>query len=701
MRVIEDFVKKSISFMVIWGSFGAFLTLYMLQKGCGLEGMESPFFMGMVDRALVYHTSLTRNIISFVFITIVFLIAWLTKARKNIGTPTFESWCIAILSLCIIVIKAHYSRPLDEWNGVLHQAWWIFIILAILAIPSMLFFLSWMQEKARGAWVGKMSRFLSGRVFLIICAILTFIGLGLDVYYSFSADIWNDEGYTMSVISEDWLDMISIAMKDVHPPFYLVVYKLSILLLPMLSTITAAKLAAVMPHLIMAMICLTIVRRRWGNFVAGMGAVAVVCMPYMLYSSQELRLYSWAMLWITCSWLFLHDVLTLNRLRDWVGFTACSVMTIYTYYSAGIAIGMMWLTLAVWAYRHRCMMRWWILLVVATLAYMPWLFVMMRQVLTVEKWYWMPPMTCLQFFELMLTPTRDVILIILVIAYARTCVKKMIHKQVSGRQAHALIGMSLVFVVVAVMCGLSYIGQPIITTCARYIVPMLSCLWLGFIIEANSKPKLRILAAAVILFTSVSELLSFAYVQREGAHGVKRLREFSCADESVVYVIPLPATGDFIENGIIPISAKGDFHGNSTALYYSTGEKMLYSLSACPYEEKISSNIEPTDIRIRKIIERYGLPSIITPIVSAYLHTICRKKYDKRSINIRAHGIKDLLKSGKSVYCIDFAYHGYVPDWDATEQLLASQGIRLDKEPSLSVKVNSGFYRVSLYKLEL
>lgn len=224
--------------------------------------------------------------------------------------------------------------------------------------------------------------------------------LGKSLVLCFSNDIWYDELFTVGMIGHSYGELVELTARDVHPPLYYMITKgfvdLCKLILPGVSTVAAAKMVSVLPYFVLLVYSVTFIRRRFSIFVGGLFLFCAVAMPQLSGYTVEMRMYSWALLFVTAA--FLHGYGTVYVPHDKAaegedggygtkgasgkdgvqrmhgGAMVCySLAAAYTQYFAAVAAAMVYLYVLVELLRRdRRRIREWVLwVVVSAAAYAP------------------------------------------------------------------------------------------------------------------------------------------------------------------------------------------------------------------------------------------------------------------------------------------------------------------------------------------
>ena len=257
------------------------------------------------------------------------------------------------------------------------------ILGALIALPAIVSILC--VASSRDSLINpKAEKFLGSSHFLFLCAIGSLVGIMAQISFSFSRDIWVDEAFSLSMIKHSYWKMIQLTAQDVHPPLYYIILKFLVdgffRLFQPESVIYHTKLVSVIPYILLLLLAFTKIRKNWGNYVAGLFAVCIVGMPNLISYGVEIRMYSWALFFVTAAFLCAYDIAIRGRFSDWVKFVLFSLAAAYTHYFACVAAAFGYLTLLIWFWKNnRKSLKSWLCACAATiLGYLPWLFVLLR-----------------------------------------------------------------------------------------------------------------------------------------------------------------------------------------------------------------------------------------------------------------------------------------------------------------------------------
>ena len=153
-------------------------------------------------------------------------------------------------------------------------------------------------------WKKMTGRDIAGLLLLVFSLVM----LGRSFSLCFSNDIWYDELFTVGMAEHSYRELVRFTAADVHPPLYYCIVKLFSdlckLIMPGVGTVIPAKMVSVLPYFVLLFYAVTFLRKRFGLFVGGLFLFCVTAMPQLPAYTVEVRMYGWALLFVTAA--FLH-----------------------------------------------------------------------------------------------------------------------------------------------------------------------------------------------------------------------------------------------------------------------------------------------------------------------------------------------------------------------------------------------------------
>lgn len=372
--------------------------------------------------------------------------------------------------------------------------------------------------------------------------------LGRSLMLCFSNDIWYDELFTVGMIGHSYGELVELTARDVHPPLYYMITKFFVdlckLILPGVHAVAAAKMVSVLPYFVLLLYSVTFIRKRFGIFTGGVFLFCVVSMPQLSGYTVEVRMYSWALLFVTAA--FLHGYGAVQGPEDeedrrhgrlpaaaygavdvpkgekaggsdrtkgmrqkisaqsqklhGAAMACYALAAAYTQYFAAVAAVMVFLhVLFELLCRDRSRIREWILWVAAAAAgYTPWLVALYRQVTSVNANYWILPLSWRTFggcVKFLMKPafTNDTLNVVLAVVmtgiYAAVMVRQVVFliKSCHNGRENGAASSRIVFMLAGpgVLAGVVLFGFAASMLLRpvfvyRYMIPAMGCFWLSF-----------------------------------------------------------------------------------------------------------------------------------------------------------------------------------------------------------------------------
>lgn len=333
--------------------------------------------------------------------------------------------------------------------------------------------------------------------------VISFVMLAIAVWGTWTIvtkttgnDIWYDEVFSMVFAGKPVKEVISLTAADVHPPLYYIYLKMICQLggLLGLTQVVAAKIASVIPLLVIDVLVLTYVRKRQGVVCASAIAMLLSIMPQLPTFFVEIRMYSFAMLLIFLAYLFGGRIIEKGKATDYIAFCTVGILTAYTQYFACIAIVGLYLYIGVCfciMKRIKDIRRLLVCGLASVIAYIPWIPEFISQTSAVRSNYWIQPMDiksvpgCIKFFFLPMAGAKGYasaaagILAVLIVYFV--AIRK---KDASIEEKYyEFAPYAMLAIIVMVGYIFSFLGRPIFVY--RYMIPVAAALYSAFAIALN------------------------------------------------------------------------------------------------------------------------------------------------------------------------------------------------------------------------
>lgn len=345
----------------------------------------------------------------------------------------------------------------------------------------------------------------------LIDALLITLGVVSCTLNAFHGSVWYDESCTAAMIRHPFGEIWRLtAASDANPPLYYLMLKGVTLLFG--SDLPVLRLFSSLGVFSLLLLGIGPVRRLFGRRTSILFCLLVICAPVMIYAAMDIRMYSWAMLFVTGSALSAQAVLEGGGRREWLAFTGYSIAGAYTHYYALLGIILIGLYVAGFLLfsRQRCLTSCSLVLIVAVTAYLPWAGNLMGQIAAVSQQFWIQPPTARNLAGgYLLFPLRGTIdgvytlpLLAVVLAAALPGYLKLYRASSQAGGSSLYLAVYLLTIITGVT--VSWLFRPVLVH--RYLIPVAGLLFvsLAHAISTNGSRKARTCCIICLVATAVA-----------------------------------------------------------------------------------------------------------------------------------------------------------------------------------------------------
>lgn len=409
----------------------------------------------------------------------------------------------------------------------------------------------------------------AGLIFLVAAAGM----LILSVRLCLADGIWYDELFTMGLTGKSFQELTTLTARDVHPPFYYYYVKavswLCMMVFPGADAVILGKICSVLPLFGLAAYAVTKVRKHFGWLCAGLFLFCVVSMPNLPQYTVEIRMYTLAMFLVTAAFLHGYEVVCRmvgpygevkefrllqpetksnkgrkSRKIDWILLAGYGIMAAYTHYFAAVAVAMVYLFLLIFIIIQGCkagkldikesgIKNWFLCVLSSVIAYLPWMFVVVRQMAQVKESYWILPLTwrtfgsCVKF--LMKPPfgsgTFQVAAAIVLFAVYVGLLLYILWKNRGNEEEVFLMlaGTGVLAGLVLFGFAASFLLRPVFIV--RYMLPAAGCFWLSFSFFVSRAVREKRLLWSILLLVLVIGIGDFRWFRNDETWRRVRMEE--------------------------------------------------------------------------------------------------------------------------------------------------------------------------------
>jgi hypothetical protein len=147
-----------------------------------------------------------------------------------------------------------------------------------------------------------------------------------------------DDPFTLNVLkySSSYQDIISATALDVHPPLYYVIIKTIFNLFYFLkipfNEVILGKIVSLLPVGLLLLFNFTEIRKKFDWLSTGIFTIFIVTMPYLLFYAFVIRMYTWALLFVTLTFYYAYKVTIESNIKNYALLTIFGILSAYTHY---------------------------------------------------------------------------------------------------------------------------------------------------------------------------------------------------------------------------------------------------------------------------------------------------------------------------------------------------------------------------------
>ncbi len=204
--------------------------------------------------------------------------------------------------------------------------------------------------------------------------------IGINFLRIFDSVYQGDEILSVTIIKHSVSEIISITAGDVHPPLHYLILHLCWRIFGDVGWIY--HLAVYLPYAITVLLCLTIVKRRFGYISSVVTITLASLTGNAVRFNMEIRMYSMMALFCFLSYLFLYEIIRdeKKQRKNYIWFCVFSLCAAYTQYYAIITVAFFYLALLIWEiYKYHKITKEVIFTYLGTIiGYLPWFSILVK-----------------------------------------------------------------------------------------------------------------------------------------------------------------------------------------------------------------------------------------------------------------------------------------------------------------------------------
>jgi hypothetical protein len=344
----------------------------------------------------------------------------------------------------------------------------------------------------------------------------------------FDNNFWGDEAFSIRLAQMKIVDAVQATANDVHPPLYYIFLIAACRMLGGHDWVYHA--VSLLPYLFSLVFFLTIVYKEFGKTTSALLVTFSSILSNAIVYNVEVRMYSWAALFVMLSFYSLHMVIRDGKQFSYFCFILSSLAAAYTHYYALFAVAFFYLVMLFLAARTQ--LKWknvFFTYLFTLVGYLPWLMALIITFERTSESFWVKGRPGIKscFLYFFSSPSELYSAVMIGLTFVTIVISILFHSEViqieynSGKyhvhikkskliisdvEQWLLCGLGAAVWVIAVGELISIFVQPSFLT--RYLYPITPVVWIVFSVSISRlETKIRDAYALGILILTLAVCL--------------------------------------------------------------------------------------------------------------------------------------------------------------------------------------------------
>ena len=310
-----------------------------------------------------------------------------------------------------------------------------------------------------------------------------------------------DEYWTYSLVNLPFMEGMTVAIHDVHPPLY---YWILYLFTPFgLGNLYLLKVVSIIPYILIMVVSATKIREDYGWLTAGLFVFCLGVMTDFFVEFLTIRMYSWGLFFLLMVFIYYKEVITRWDKKSWVLLTLFTLLSVSTQYFLALTCGLVYLLiLAEILTEHKDKIRQFAKSVLALIVlYAPWGIVFVHQIQThandAKEGFEL--VNVIHYFTAFAIKSQnfrlDMVIFKIIAIIFLIFILVLIYKK---KDKFSAAGVFLMYATLAIGI-LSLMSSFTNSMRVRYLVPVFGIFWLSASIVIGKIKDYKVLAIALVL----------------------------------------------------------------------------------------------------------------------------------------------------------------------------------------------------------
>lgn len=343
---------------------------------------------------------------------------------------------------------------------------------------------------------------------------LILISLGLFfllllTYTGFSnLNVWYDTIFSFRLAQLPLTEFFIEGVNDVHPLLYYFIFKVFINVFEIFNVnnvVLIGKFVSLLPVYLLVILGILKIKKRFGLLTCGIFTFCIISMPFIPKFMLELRMYSWALFFVTSALIYVIEIIHENKLKYWLILILLTVCGANTHYFAALSLFCLYFIFLIYIiFKNRNLVKNYVLCIISSIVlYSFWIPYLLKQFAFGQKSFWVELLSLDGLKELfyIFSPTfhdYPIFACLLLFALLTLFIYSLYNRKENMEFAYIAIATFILVIMGTVIFSLFVF--PLFNI--RFLFPVFGCLWVGVAILLGmvKNKKLFILILLILIF---------------------------------------------------------------------------------------------------------------------------------------------------------------------------------------------------------
>lgn len=457
---------------------------------------------------------------------------------------------------------------------------------------------------------------------------LIIIGLFFLLLMSYTGfnnlSVWYDAIFSIRLVQLPLSQLFIEGVSDVHPLLYYLIFKGFVNFFAVFNInniVWIGKFVSLLPMYLLVVVSILKIKKRFGLLTCGIFTFCILTMPYIPKFMLDIRMYSWALFFVTTALIYLIEIAFDNKLKDWIILVVLTVCGANTHYFAALSLFCLYFVFLIYIIiKNRNLVKNYMLCVVSSIVlYSLWIPYLLKQFASGQGGYWIKPLSfsTLKILFFIFSPTSysyPIFACLLIVSLLILIIYSLYNRKENMEFAYIALATFLLVIIGSILFSISVFPLFIL----RFLFPVFGCLWVGVAILLGMLENKKLFFAILIILLFIGSVgISYQISEEHSAYenttySNQTIQNIISPNDTVIYMDSLTyvqfSTYSLKDSNNILVH---DFNELNDTLSRNNDSYLI------SYKSNFTQDCLNNNITVTKIYS-YSDPSMLNYIVTIY-----------------------------------------------------------------------------------